>query len=436
MTSEGSRKKVLLGVPAYGGLSGAAARGVYRASRGEALHPHIVVEESSLLAHNFNRVWCHALNMARTSGLDYFAMQHADVEPEDFWLDTLVAEMEANDLDVLGVVVPIKDVRGVTSTALAREDGDPWRVHARLTMAEVHRLPETFTSADLGGRQLLLNTGLWVCRFDLSWADKVFFTINDRIARTADGEYVPQNEPEDWFFSRLLHERGLRVGCTRKVKLTHRGHMTFGNDKPWGQYQFDEAHVERSVLDADLGDGWFPHAAAGWLTEAEGAELARLAEGKAVLEVGSFCGRSTVCLARTARCVTAVDTFDGRGTACEGDTLPTFRRNLERYGAADRVNAIRGESAVVLPDLPPVYDVCFIDGSHDYDSVSADARLAARCLKPGGVLAFHDYDGGRGDEGVTRAVDELIAGGAVWLARCDSLAVVRPAAIPTPTLGA
>jgi predicted O-methyltransferase YrrM len=83
----------------------------------------------------------------------------------------------------------------------------------------------------------------------------------------------------------------------------------------------------------------------------------------------------------------------------------------------------------VLPDLPPVYDVVFIDGSHDYESVKRDADLALGRLTDNGVLAFHDYDSGR-DEGVTRAVDELISGGATLLSRADSLAVLRPTLTP------
>lgn len=429
--SDDTRKKAFLGMPGYGCVSGAAARGFFRASA--TLNVALRMQESSLLAHNFNLLWCHALNLHhKGGGLDYFAMQHSDVEPADGWLDALVAELEAKDLDVLGVVVPIKDTRGVTSTALGRDDGSPWRVHCRLTMTEVMRLPETFTSADVGGRPLLLNTGLWVCRFG-DWCRQVRFTINDRIVIDADGDFVPEVEPEDWYFSRLLHGLGLRVGCTRKIAVGHRGHMTFGNTKAWGLNGFDREYVGRSPLDADLADGWFPHRAAGWLTEAEGAELARWAAGKTVLEVGSYCGRSTVCLARTAKCVSAVDTFDGRGTAAEGDTYPTFAMNLERYGVADKVQAVRGPSAAVLPDLPAVYDLAFIDASHDYESVKADAGLAAARLKPGGVLAFHDYQSGRGDEGVTRLVDELIAGGAELLSRCDSLAVLRPV---SPSCGA
>lgn len=426
----------LLGVPTFGDLTTGAARGAFKASRGDRLNYSIELAQSSLLALNFNRLWCRALNFARGGRVDYFAMQHGDIEPELWWLDKLVGEMEARDLDVLGVVAPIKDARGLTSVALDGDPENPWQVHARLSMREVFRLPETFTAADLG-RPLLLNTGLWVCRFDPAWAGRVHFEINDAITRNPDGEFVALNEPEDWGFSRRLNALGLRVGCTRKVALGHRGPAVFGNTHPWGQMGYDESlGLTRSVLDADRGEDWFPHRAAGWLTEAEGAELARRADGKSVLEVGSYCGRSTVCLARTARTVTAVDTFDGRGTAAEGDTLGTFRANLERYGVADKVTAVRGASAEVLPDLPPVYDLAFIDGSHDYESVKADAANAARCLRPGGVIAFHDYSDR--DPGVVKLVDELLAGGAELLGRCDSLAVVRPApATPqTPSLGA
>lgn len=244
------RKKVCcLGMPSYGELTSGAARGFFRAGRGEAADLRLLQQESSLLAHNMNLLWCWALNEARAGRCDYFAMLHADVEPNELWLDALITELEAKDLDVLGVAVPIKDARGVTSIALARDDGSTWRPHCRLTMAEIHRLPETFTSADVG-RPLLLNTGCWVCRFDEAWAKNVRFTISDRIVQAADGSYRAEVEPEDWYFSRLLHELGLRVGCTRKVALTHRGAAAFTNERPWGLNEFDREYVAASVLDA------------------------------------------------------------------------------------------------------------------------------------------------------------------------------------------
>jgi len=422
------RKSVFLGMPSYGELSVGAAMGLYRPSRNPNFDITIHAQNSSLLASNMNGLWCSALNMARTAkGCAYFCMLHADVEPSEFWLDALIDELEAKQLDVLGVVCPIKDQRGVTSTAVGRDDGDTWRVHARLTMREIYRLPETFTSEDLG-RPLLINTGCWVCKFDEAWAKKVHFTINDRICFDPQrGIYFAQVEPEDWFVSRLFHELGLKVGATRKVGLEHRGTMAFTNRTPWGENDFDREYLEASSLPAEASD-WFPHWAAGWLSAEEGRELARLAGGKAVLEIGSYCGRSTICLAQEARNVSVVDTFQGDGTALPGNTLNLFKKNLRRAGIHDRVTVHEGLSSDVLPALPPVFDLVFIDGDHSYESVMADARMAAEVIRPGGLLVFHDY-GRPQDPGVTRAVDELREAGGAEVGRLGSLYVMRAPAL-------
>jgi hypothetical protein len=418
------RKVIYLGCPSGGDMTLGAAVGFHRSTRRKSHHVELLANGSSLATGNFNRLWTWALNASRKGRVDYFAMIHSDIEPGEFWLDPLIDELEAKNLDVLGVVAPIKDGRGMTSTALAHESGDPYRLKARLTMAEVFRLPETFTSADVGA-PLLINTGLWVCKFREEWARKIYFTVNDRIMLDRDGEYIPQIEPEDWFFSRLLHELGLKVGCTRKIPLMHQGRTAYPNDRPWGSNAYDREWAEKSFLDAETGFR-FPADAAGWLTEDEGRELARLATDRNVLEIGAYCGRSTICLAQTAKTVATVDPFDGRGTAQEGSTRGLFDRNVARYGVADKVRVHPGTSADVLPCLPPIYDLVFIDGAHDRGSVAADAGLACEVLKPGGVVVFHDYGGG--DVGVTEAVDEFIAGGAVLLGRCGTLAVVRPPA--------
>lgn len=415
-------KRVCLGMPGYGNITGGAARGFFRASRRHEVA--LRMEASSLLAFNFNILWCWALNEARAGRCDYFAMQHSDIEPEEFWLDALIEELDETGLDVLGVVAPIKGVTGTTSTALARPDGNDWRVHCRLTMKEVYRLPATFTSDDVG-HPLLLNTGLWVCKFDEAWARKCHFEINDRIVTTPDGTYVPENEPEDWHFSRQLHELGLKVGCTRNVELGHRGEMVYGNTNGWGEQAFDRAYLSGSVVPPVP---WFPDDVEGWLSEQEGRELARLAEGKDVLEVGSYCGKSAVCLAQKARSVTCVDPFDGRATPNPGTTLDKFLKAIKRHDVMDRVSMLVGTSAEVLPKLPPEsFDFVFVDGAHDRASVETDIRLARELLRPGGLIAFHDYRR-PGDPGVTDAVDTLISGGGELLGRFDSLAVVRPPA--------
>jgi hypothetical protein len=416
-------RRVFLGMPGYGELTAGAARAFWRATRLPDRQVRYQYNEGSLLAANFNTLWAAALNLAHSGErVDYFAMQHADVEPEDWWLDALIDEMEARDLDVLGTVVPIKDRKGLTSLALGRDDGDTWRVLCRLTMAEAHALPETFTSEDCG-HPLLLNTGLWVCRFSEEWARKVRFTINDRIVQMPDGRYVPQTEPEDWYFSRLCHELGMRIGATRKIKLAHRGGIAFHSDQVWGE-PFDRSYVPESQIPDCLP---LPEID-GWLRPEEARGLAILAKGRRVLEIGSYCGLSTVCLARTAASVVALDPHDGRGTPVPQNTLPALRRNLARYGVAGKVEVRVGVSGEPWPG--DEFDVVYIDGDHSAEAVRRDIAHALACLAPGGLLAFHDYRSPH-DPGVTEAVDELLAAGGELLSTHETLAVVRPpAAVP------
>lgn len=241
------QRNVFLGMPGYGRVSAAASRGLWFASRESKVHT--AYQCGSLLACNFNALWVAALNMVHSGKqVDYFAMLHDDIGPEDFWLDKLIEELEAKELDVLGVAVPIKDHKGLTSLAIDHESGDTWRIQQRLTLSEVLRLPETFTSDDVGG-PLLLNTGCWVCRFDMDWVTNVHFTINDRIAfDTRLNRYVSQVEPEDWFFSRLCHERGLALGATRKVRVIHEGAATFNNFDDWGSQSHDVEYASQPIV--------------------------------------------------------------------------------------------------------------------------------------------------------------------------------------------
>ena len=240
--------RIFLGMPGYGSMTAAAARAFFYSCR-DIGRPICSYKCGSLLAANFNMLWAQALNMQREGvQIDYFAMLHDDMGARDYWLDTLITELEAEQLDLLGVVAPIKDGHGLTSLALASDNDDTWRVHCRLTMDEIHKLPETFTSHDTG-RPLLLNTGCWVIRFDPAFNRRLHFTINDRIVfnETTD-RYEVQVESEDWYFSRLCHEQGLRIGATRKVPVAHRGAIDYGNELPWGDWTFDRDFLTASSL--------------------------------------------------------------------------------------------------------------------------------------------------------------------------------------------
>jgi len=174
----------------------------------------------------------------------------------------------------------------------------------------------------------------------------------------------------------------------------------------------------------------FPDDVDGWLTVAEGKALAQLAAGKRVLEIGSYCGRSTICLARTAKRVLAIDPHDGRGTPKPRDTSKDFFDNLQRYGVADKVD---WSSYLYAPyAFEGTFDLIFIDGAHSLASVRRDIKQTLPLLAEGGLLAFHDYRlhageiDGRWDPGVTEAVNELLSKGAKLISRHDTIAVVAP----------
>lgn len=415
-------RHVFLSMPGYGQLSAEASRGFWRASSGKSFVDYCTMQ-SSLLAQCFNGLWCKALNaQAQGKQVDYFAMQHSDVEPCDGWLDLLIDEMEAKDLDVLGVAIPIKDNRGITSIAIG-EPGNNWRVKCRLSLREIHSLPVTFTSKDVGG-QLLLNTGLWVCRFDPKWNTLVHFEINDRIVYDKQRKcYMAQVEPEDWFFSRLLHELGLKVGCTRLIPLNHRGHAVFTNSMPYGE-KFDSQYLDKSTIPETRKEYRFPNDVDGWLTKREGQKLAEVSKDKRVFEIGSFEGRSTICIAQTAKSVVSIDPHDGRGTGCQRNTFPTFKANLARYG----IKNVRSSDGTDVADEK--FDVVFIDGSHAYEDVDNDIIRCMELITDDGLFCFHDYRSNC-DPDVTQRVDEFISAGAELISLTDTLAVVRPpAAIP------
>lgn len=420
-----SKPLTFLCMPGYGNQSAAAGRALWRARR-DMSTVRVAQGNSSLLASNFNTLWASALN-EKVNGTDirHFAMIHDDIGACDYWLDMLLEEMESNDLDVLGVVSPIKGPQGLTSIALDDPDTQ-WHPKCRLTMHEVFRLPETFTASDTG-HPLLFNTGLWVCRFG-DWAGKVHFTINDRLwFDEVENMYKVGVESEDWYFSRRCNELGLKIGCTRKVRVDHKGSFNFPNWCPWGTQKHDQSLIEESVIPDLSPDGFrFPHGVDGWLLEEEGRALAELARGKNVLEIGSYCGRSTICIAQTAKHVTSVDTWDGAGTPKPISTRDQFDQNIRQAGVFDKVLA-----QTSVPHCWK-YDLAFIDGAHDAESVRADIGRSLRVLKDDGLLAFHDYrtvpgeHDGRWDPDVTAVVDEFIASGAEIVDRHKTLAVVRP----------
>ncbi len=248
------RPHVRLVMPAYGNPSAANQKGFWRPEHATHMHEgnkwqghceiYPMSVQRSLLANGFNLLWAQALTEAKEGKVTTFAMQHGDIHPEAGWLDMLVDEMHECGAVMMSALAPIKDERGLTSTAVT-VDNNTW-IHRNLLMKEAAKLPETFTAADMGqpNEKLLVNTGLWVA--DLRWPGwrakwpngclKIRFNIRDEIVELPDaaGTLVVLVESEDWQFSRLVQEEGGRIFCTRKVRLGHEGCQLYPNYEAWG----------------------------------------------------------------------------------------------------------------------------------------------------------------------------------------------------------
>ena len=230
-------QSVLLGLPCYNGFVSEALFGIAMPSRRGRLTS--VLGRTSLLALNFNRLWCNALNERESLKLTHFAMIHNDIAAPMWWIDTLIDEMDRVDADIISAVVALKDGRGLTSTAI----GEPVKGDIRrLTLHEIHQFPVTFQRSDITDDPntiLLLNTGCWVCRFTEPWVEEAKFQVLDDIRRSKDGTFQAVTLSEDWNFSRWAAARSLKMFATRVVAPEHYGMRPHRSDIVWGTCQVD-----------------------------------------------------------------------------------------------------------------------------------------------------------------------------------------------------
>jgi hypothetical protein len=244
--------KVFIGCPSHDGrLYDGCAKGLYAyASRDHDVECRVV--SFSLLTLNCNALWAFALNRHQSQQTAWFAMLHSDVAPEAFWLDKLIAEAERHQADIVSVVIPIKDDKGLTSTAISLPR-DERRAFFRLTMSQVLHpnfpvtfdcesarqalgaLPEELRFQVPAGVKLLCNTGCVVCRLGRPWCDpdKVHFDEVATFERMND-KWNAIALSEDWFFTARAADNGAKVMATKAIKVLHHGGSAFANDQVWG----------------------------------------------------------------------------------------------------------------------------------------------------------------------------------------------------------
>ncbi len=147
-----------------------------------------------------------------------------------------------------------------------------------------------------------------------------------------------------------------------------------------------------------------------------------------ILEIGSFRGRSTACLALgcigTGKLVYAVDTFNGNDVDfSERDFFPQFKSNLDSVGLFKYVRPVISISSEAAKSWDTPIDMLFIDGSHAYDDVAGDFRDFYPHVKEGGLVAFHDVVETWPD--VVRCWTELAAPKLIEHAWCATIASGR-----------
>ena len=139
-----------------------------------------------------------------------------------------------------------------------------------------------------------------------------------------------------------------------------------------------------------------------------------------VLEIGSYCGKSTVCLGLACRqaetVVFALDHHRGSEEHQPGeeyhdpdvydetiqvvDTFREFRRNIEAAGLGDTVVPVVATSELAARCWQTPLGMVFIDGGHSLEAAMTDYQCWAEHVVQGGVLAIHDIfpdpaDGGQ-----------------------------------------
>jgi predicted O-methyltransferase YrrM len=166
------------------------------------------------------------------------------------------------------------------------------------------------------------------------------------------------------------------------------------------------------------------------------------------VEVGAWCGKSTVYLGAAAETTGAVlfsidhhhgseenqpgwEHHDGEvvdGATGRIDTLPFWRRTIDGAELGASVVGVVGNSSAIAAHWQTPVDLCFIDGGHGAEPAWADFRGWAPHVAMGRWLAIHDVfpdpaDGGRPPYELWCAA--LGSGEFVEDGECGSLRVLR-----------
>lgn len=189
----------------------------------------------------------------------------------------------------------------------------------------------------------------------------------------------------------------------------------------------------------------------GFLDEREAARLYELCleAGKKgpCLEIGSYCGKSSVYLGTACRenstVLFSIDHHTGSEEQQPGqeyfdpdlldketgkiDTLRHFRKTISDFSLDDVVIPLIGRSATIGKAWKTPLSLIFIDGSHAYEAVLSDYEIWSKNVMPGGYLLFHDIfsDPAKGGQAPYLVFQKAVASGLYdEMPMCESLGIL------------
>ena len=183
----------------------------------------------------------------------------------------------------------------------------------------------------------------------------------------------------------------------------------------------------------------------GWLTENEALGLyltaSKLEKDSVIVEIGSWKGKSTYCMARGLRAgkIYAIDPFNAEGEEGSKETyentkgeVPLFDQfitTLKQYGLTDKIEPLKGYSHEFIDRFSQI-DFLFIDGDHSIKGCDYDFTHYSPLVKKGGFIAFHDFDPSRDTLGPTWVIKNKIMNNAdyVFYRSHDSLWIAQKVA--------
>lgn len=121
-----------------------------------------------------------------------------------------------------------------------------------------------------------------------------------------------------------------------------------------------------------------------------------------MIEIGSWQGESTEMFLKSGKVIKlySIDPYGNDERRMEAEDI--FRYRVRGYNVVKlRMTSNEGISKCDLVDF------VYIDGNHSYEWVKVDIQNSLPKIRPGGIIAGHDYTTKYNDM-VVRAVDEIL----------------------------